>query len=44
MVIEQASIDINMVLNSAYAKIRHLEAGVPTHRKTRTFANAAGAY
>jgi hypothetical protein len=44
LVIEQASIDINMVPHSAYAKVRHLEADVPTHRKTGTFANAAGAY
>jgi hypothetical protein len=42
-VIEQASIDINMAPHSAYAKVRHLEAGVPTYRKTRTCANAAGA-
>ena len=35
---------INMVPHSAYAKVRHLEADVPTHRKTGTFANAAGAY
>jgi hypothetical protein len=44
LVIEQTSIDINMAPHSAYDKVRHLEAGVPTHRKTRTRANAAGAY
>jgi hypothetical protein len=44
LVIEQASIDINMAPHSAYDKVRHLEAGVPAHRKTRTRANAAGAY
>lgn len=50
LVIEQASIDINisidinMVPHSAYAKVRHLEVDVPTHRKTGTFANAAGTY
>jgi hypothetical protein len=35
---------INMAQHSAYAKVRYLEADVPTHRKTGTFANAAGAY
>ena len=44
MEIGQASIDINMVPHSVYAKVRHLEAGVPTHRKTRTYAKAAGGY